>query len=293
MSSDPVVSGPDSPGDVGPHSSGGTGSDSSNSPPPAGDAPVAFAFFTVLFSNLLPIVGVVALDWRFGEVLFLYWAEFWVVLLGYAGAALFAQRPLRVEGRHFFLPGVDPDEGRDEERWGGDPRTIQVTNWMPPVYPRNGRLVVAAVVAGAVLLLVPAAEFLSGLESVLTLPVLGTLAAMTSSHLLELQRDYFAQREYERMSAHMVLEIPLRLALFAFGFFAFVVVIGGFLYFAVVVGAQGGVDETSTARVPAELFVVALTFGKLLIELSRFHVEHDDDPSGLTTWFLPENPHEE
>ncbi|SFR53077.1 DUF6498-containing protein [Halogeometricum limi] len=248
------------------------------------------AFAPTLLSNLLPLVGVVALDWRVVEVLTIYWLELGTTFLVYGVAALFARRPVVLDGRNLHLPGVSRDTDR-RGKWERDPSSVALPGPLPPVYPRNLRLVRMSLIWGFGFLALPLFGNWGLVGDVLSPALALTALAMVASHLDQLRREYFGEKQYEEMSAHMVLEIPGRLLFFAACYLALVGSAGIVLaLFAV------GVDDSNTVLLTAfeaELAVVTVVvFGMLFVEWSRFRAEHDPDPSGLATWFLPENPRE-
>lgn len=250
-------------------------------------------FAPTLLATLLPLVGVGLLDWRVAELLVVYWIELWALLVVYAGAALFARRAVVVEGRNLTLPGVSSDAGRDEERWAGEPRPIRLPGALPPIYPRNARLVAHSLVWGVGLLTVPVWAVDLGAAAVATLspPLAGVALATVVSHVLAVRRDYVLTGRYEEVSPHMVLEVPVRVVAFAFAYVSVALVVGGFaLLFAVEVFGAFGVTLGDDAVVLALVGVVVL--GKLAVEWSRHAAEASDDPSGFATWFRPENPRE-
>ncbi|ELY87870.1 hypothetical protein C483_18273 [Natrialba hulunbeirensis JCM 10989] len=60
--------------------------------------------------------------------------------------------------------------------------------------------------------------------------LLAVTATIIGSHLLELRRNYFGTNQYEELSAHMVLEIPCRIIIFAIGFFSLLTLVGWILF---------------------------------------------------------------
>lgn len=249
-------------------------------------------FVPTLLSNLLPVAGILWFDWQVSDLFTVYWVEIWVLLVVYCGAALFAQQPLVSKGRTLTLPGVHRQQTRNESRWGGEPQTVTLLESIPPVYPRNFRLVRMTFLWGAGFLLLPLLEFGGAMASSFSLSLFGTAAAMMVSHALDLRREFFARRQYEELSAHMVLEIPGRLVMFWTIYLAVLVFVGGIIL--VTVGAlsqQGGL--TLPEGVSVLIFQSMVVVGKLGIEWSKYRAEHDPEPSGFATWFLPEDPRTE
>ncbi|MFC7069437.1 DUF6498-containing protein [Halobaculum lipolyticum] len=251
------------------------------------------AFVPTLLATLLPLAGVGLLGWRVAELLVVYWIELWALLVVYAGAALFARRAVVVEGRNLTLPGVSSETGRDEQRWSGEPRALRLPGPLPPIYPRNARLVAHSLVWGVGLLTVPvwAVDLGDAALATLSPPLAAVALATVGSHALTVRRDYLATGRIETVSAHMVLEIPVRVVAFAFTYVSVALVVGGFCLLVVweVLGAVG-VTVGDDAVVLALVAVVVL--GKLAIEWSRHAAAAADDPTGFATWFRPEDPRE-
>ncbi|ESS04986.1 MAG: hypothetical protein A07HR67_00336 [uncultured archaeon A07HR67] len=122
----------------------------------------------VLASNLLPVVGVVVLGWRVAELLVVYWIEVVVMVAAYNVAALFAERPIVLEDRSFYIVGFSKRSERDPERWNGDPEPAGVIDGvlpaaladrLPPIYRRNVPVVGRSL--GIVVFLAVGAAYLS------------------------------------------------------------------------------------------------------------------------------------
>lgn len=249
-----------------------------------------FGFVPTLLSNLLPVGGIVWLGWQVSDLFAVYWVEIWVLLFVYGIAALFAQKPLVAKDRTLALPGVSRQKGRNESRWGGEAKRISVTESLPPIYPRNFRLVRMTIIWGVGFLLLPLLRFTSAITSSLSLPLLGTAVAMALSHSVKIRREYFAQEKYKTMSAHMVLEIPGRLIIFWTIYVAALLVIGGGILVGVgAIAYETGFDFPNST--PIVVFQAAIVFGKIGIEWSKYRAENESEPEGFSTWFLPENPH--
>lgn len=254
----------------------------------ATDRRVVRGFTPTLLANCLPLVGIGLLGWRVPAVLAVYWLEMATAFLAYGGAAMFAARPVVLEGREeFVLPAV----GRESERagkWEREPNPIELPGSLPPVYPRNLRLVAATLFWGfGLLVVVPLVAAPAAVGRVLSLPLVATAATVLGSHLLDLRREFFSGGRYAEQSAHVVLEIPARLLAFASIYLAVAAVVGGVsLLIAVALLAEFGLTPPDAGV----LFGVAMVGGKLLAEWGRFRAEHADDPGWLGRWFLPEDP---
>ena len=245
-------------------------------------------FLPTLFANALPLFGITLLGWRVAEVLATYWLAMATSFLAYGGAALFAARPVVLEGREeFFLPGVGRNSDRDE-KWEREPTTIELPGSLPPVYPRNARLVAATLFWGFGLLVVtPLVLAPAAVEGVLSLPLLATAGAMLASRLLDLRREFFEKGRYAEQSAHTVLETPGRLLGFAAIYLAVATVAGG----VVLLIALALLAEFEVAAPDAgALFGAAMVAGNLLAEWGRFEAEHAAEPGRLGRYFLPEEP---
>lgn len=257
---------------------------------PDGDGPLdATEFLPVLASNLLPLVGVLLLDWQFVTVIAVYWVEIAVTFVVYGVAGLFAQRPVVLDDREVYLPGVSRTAER-RERWDREPDAVGLPGGLPSVYPRNARLVGLSLVWGfgmlaVVTLPVPALRAALGAGSVLL-----AAAAMTLSRLEDLRRGFFAKRRYEQLSVHQVLEIPGRLLVFAACYLAVVVVFGGGTVVGLALLAREAVGYTLPEGAYVLLFGASMVAGKIAVEWWRFRAENEAVPTGFAAWFRPEDP---
>lgn len=228
-------------------------------PPDLGDEPSAFA--PILVANLLPLVGVLWLEWEPATLVLVYGLEVAVSLLVAGGKALFAQRP----------PPADRDgvvsvsEARLTDKRG----RVRVHESLPPIYPRNVPFALSVVLA-----LVFFSGFFGGVVVAAfepagpTSPEVGlSVLALVVGQLAETKRRYFGEREYERVSPYAVVETPAR-QLFAL------------LYLLVWVGGLLG----STGALAVAVCV------KLLVEWSTFRAGREDRESNrfvdrLVGWF--------
>jgi len=252
-------------------------------------------FVPVVLSNLLPLVGVVVLDWNLVQVLATYWIEMAVMLVVYSGAALFAERPIVLDGRDLYLPGVS-DETELGEKWDGDPRRVHLPGSLPPIYPRNGFMIFMSLLFGAFWVAIPVwgeFEYLP-VASAVSPTVLVAAFGIGVSQLAEIRREFFGQRRYEEMSVHMVLEIPLRVIVFAGGLLLVLHVVGILVLVAIHQLVGPWVFETVlTGRVIAICYALVVILAMLAVEWSRFWASREPDPGGLADWFTPEDPREE
>lgn len=246
-------------------------------------------FLPTLASNLLPLVGILLFDWRFVEVFAVYWIEIGVLFAVYGGAALFAERPIVLDDRDIYLPGVSRQKEAGE-KWDREPRPVALFGGLPPVYPRNARLVGLALVWGFGLLVVltfPAPALRTALVSE---SILVTAGAMTLSRLYDLARNFFGRRRYAELSVHQVLEVPGRLLVFAVCYLAVVGVFGGGSLVFLALVARDVAGYTLPDSVYVMSFGLAVVAGKIAVEWWRFRAENESNPTGFAGWFRPEEP---
>lgn len=248
------------------------------------------SFLPTLVLNLVPAFGIFVFDWRVLEVLAVYWVEMATSFVVYGGAAVFAQRPVVVEGRDVYLPGVSRNAERPE-KWDQEPNPVELPGRLPPLYPRNLRLVSMSLIWGFWFLTFPLIkESFALVEEVLSPSLALAALAMMISQLVQLRREFFGKAQYEEMSPHMVLEIPGRLLLFAIVYISLVTVVGG----GVLVYLLVLIQEATGIAVPNLdfwlWFATAMVLGKIAVEWSRFRAENEENPTGFATWLLPENP---
>jgi hypothetical protein len=260
--------------------------------PPAGSRS---ALALVVATNLLPLAGVVGFGWRVGELLAVYWIEVAVLVLAHAAAAMFAERPIVLEDRSFYITGYDEDAERDDV-WERDPKPIHLVSWLPPIYRRNFRVVRRSLGVFAFLLvpLVPVGwDALSYLTPTVGLATLGVCGAQVA----EVRREFFADRAYEERSPYMVVEAAQRVVFFYFviGMLTVVpVTIGVFAVEAAL--APGLLDRVADAfGVGAVLlpYLLPITLAKAVVEWGRRRAVREDDPDGVATWFTGEDPRRE
>ncbi|WP_135805695.1 DUF6498-containing protein [Halorussus marinus] len=252
------------------------------------------AFVPVALSNLLPLAGVVVLDWAVVQVLATYWIEMAAMLGAYSVAALFAERPIRLEGRSVYLPGVGKNTELDP-KWREEPDPVGLPGPLPPVYRRNAFLVFMSLVFGVFWIAVPLwGDFpYVDVASAVSPAVLAAAVGILVSQLVELRREFFGKRRYEELSVHMVLEIPIRIIAFM-GSVLLVLHVGGILLLIGIQEALGpAVFETVlTGRVIAVCYALVVTAAMLVVEWSRFWARREPDLGGVATWFTPEDPRE-
>jgi len=260
--------------------------------PPAGSRT---ALALVVATNLLPLAGVVGFGWRVGDLLAVYWIEVAVLVLAHAVAAMFAERPIRLADRSFYITGYDEDAERDEV-WETDPEPIRLVSWLPPIYRRNARVVRRSLGVFAFLLfplLAVGWDAVSYLTPTVGLATLGVCGAQVA----EVYREFLAGRAYEERSPYMVVEAAQRVVLFYF-----VIVI------ATAVTVTAGVVVIEAALAPGLLdrvadavgvevvllpYLLPIALAKATVEWGRRRAFREDDPDGVATWFTGEDPRRE
>ncbi|ELZ61443.1 hypothetical protein C467_01456 [Halorubrum hochstenium ATCC 700873] len=247
-------------------------------------------------TNLLPLAGVVAFGWRVGELLAVYWIEVVVMVLAHSAAAMFAERPIDLEDRSFYIVGYDEDAERDEEVWGTPAEPIQLVSWLPPIYRRNAR-VVRRSLGVFVFLLVPLLPVGWDALSYLTPTVGLTALGVCGAQVAEVRREFLAERAYEERSPYMVVEAAQRVVFFYFMIGIVTVTAVTFGIFAVEAAiAPGALDEIAEAfgvEVLLLPYLLPITLAKATVEWGRRRAFREDDPDGIATWFTGEDPRRE
>ncbi|ELZ44766.1 hypothetical protein C463_07417 [Halorubrum californiense DSM 19288] len=242
-------------------------------------------------TNLLPLAGVVGFGWRVGELLAVYWIEVAVLVVAHAAAAMFAERPIRLEDRSFYITGYDEDAERDEV-WERDPEPIRLVSWLPPIYRRNFRVVRRSLGIFAFMLfpLFPvgwdALSYLTPTVGLATLSVCGAQVA-------EVRREFFAERAYEEQSPYMVVEAAQRVVFF---YFVVAVLTGvsvtagiAVIEAALAPGLLDAVADAVGVEVLLLPYLLPIALGKATVEWSRRRAFLEDDPDGIATWFTGED----
>ena len=261
----------------------------SSSRPPAGSRS---ALALVVATNCLPLAGVVAFGWNVGELLAVYWIEVAVLVIAHACAAMFAERPIVLSDRSFYITGYDEDTERDEV-WEHNPEPIRLASWLPPIYRRNAR-VVRRSLGIFVFLVFPLLgvgwDALSYLTPSVGLAALGVCGAQVA----EVRREFFAKRAYEEQSPYMVVEAAQRVVFFYFSIGMLTVVpvtIGIFAIEATLLpGALDAVAAAFGVEVLLLPYLLPITLGKATVEWSRRRAFDEEDPDGIATWFTGEDP---
>lgn len=254
------------------------------------------ALALVIATNLLPLVGVVAFDWRVGELLAVYWIEVVALVVAHSVAALFAERPIVLEDRSFYIAGYSEDAERDEAVWGREPDPTHLASWLPPVYRRNVRVVVRSL---GIFLFLAFPLLPVGVDAIAYLTPTVGLAALGAcgAQVAEVRREFFAERAYEERSPYMVVEAAQRVVFFYFvvGMLTVVPVTFGFVAVesALAPGLIDRVAETFGVGVVLLPYLLPITLGKATVEWSRRRAFDEEDPDGIATWFTGEDPRRE
>ncbi|EMA45137.1 DUF6498-containing protein [Halobiforma nitratireducens] len=163
-------------------------------------------FRPILLANLLPLAGVLVLEWEASTLAFVYGLELLLSVLLAAGKALFAQRQ----------PPADREEGVLTVSNGllTDKRgSLEPVAWLPPIYLRNVPFALAVLTVlvmygfffGVTFVLI----FQPGPELVQPAVAL-SIVVLFVGQLLETTREYVGERQYERVSPYAVVETPAR-----------------------------------------------------------------------------------
>ncbi|MUW14000.1 hypothetical protein GJ633_04485 [Halorubrum sp. CBA1125] len=269
----------------------------------------------VLLANLLPVAGVVLLGWRAAEILVVYWIEVVVMVAAYSVAALFAERPIDLDDREFYIVGYSENSELDDDRWSGEPEPVgafdrllpaALADRLPPIYRRNVPVVARSLGIGWFL----AIGTLMLADAVVTAPVAAAsspavvLAALgvCVSQAIEIRREFFVTPRYEEWSAYMVLEAAQRVVVFYFcigmvavpvSFLGLVLVAGTLDSLAVAPAALGPLAPADDLDPFALAYVVPFALAKAAADRSRRIAFDEVTPSGLAGWFAPEDPRPE
>ena len=274
--------------------------------------------FTLL-AALVPVVGVALFGWRAAEVLAVYWVEVAAVVAGHSVAALFAERPIRLEDRSFYITGYSKRSERDPERWAGEPEPIGLVDRvvpdglaerLPPMYRRNVSVVTRSLgVVGFLLFGAIAIADALGVDpvAVATTPsVVLAAVAVGFGQLAEIRRTFFLPRRYEAWSAYMTVEAAQRVVVFyvAVGLLAVPVAFVGLLVGSALLGnaiaggelvvpGAGPFGPAASVDPLVLAYVLSFALAKAVVDRSRRLASAQSDPSGFAAWFLPEDPRSE
>ena len=220
-------------------------------------------FGPLLLANLLPLGGVIWLDWDPATIVAIYALELLVTFPLAGVKALFAARPPRTD--HEGSSVVSVSNELTEMRG-----SVELVSWLPPLYPRNLPFA-TTVVLGAVWFVIAGGVVLSSvvpLGDALTRPaVLVSALALVVGQSVETWRDYL-RGGYETASAYAVIETPARQAFF--------------LVFVLMMTPGVGV-------VGVEGVVSVIVLAKLLIEWSAYRAT-TDGTGRLTAWLSGPDP---
>lgn len=261
-------------------------------PPAGGRSSLAL----VVATNLLPLAGVFGFGWGVGELLAVYWIEVAVLVVAHGAAALFAERPIDLDDRSFYITGYSEDTELDEEVWGTEAEPVRLVPWLPPVYRRNVRVVVRSLGVFAFLLfpLFPVGwDALSYLTPTVGLAALGVCGAQ----IAEVRREFLAERAYEERSPYMVVEAAQRVVFFYFvvGILTVVPVTVAIVAVeaALAPGLLDGVADAFGVEILLLPYLLPITLAKATVEWGRQRAFREEDPDGVATWFTGEDPRRE
>jgi len=215
-------------------------------------------FVPILVGNLVPLVGVLALDWRPETLVTLYMLEFAFGLLLAGLKALFAAKPPREDREDATITVTD----RNLVYKQGN---VELPGPLPPVYPRNVPFVFALIGTGlwmGAFLGMPLLRAAPLVNPVADPTVLLGVIALIVGQSVDTWRDYFRDGRYEHVSPYVVVETPARQVLFL-----------AFAFIAIPVAAVGGDGAVFGALVAA----------KLLFDWSAFRTQHGDGGQ-LSDW---------
>lgn len=146
-------------------------------------------YLPTVVTHLFLVVGIVAFQWNVFEILLIYVAEIAVVTILFTFAALFAAQPI---------------DGRDAEKWHGEPNPIRTISGLPPVYRRNVGVAVKQFVASLLYLspiFIAVARLIE--QSVLSLLFSSTGLAIVAICIIQatrVWRQFFADQSYRERS---------------------------------------------------------------------------------------------
>ncbi|WP_229111357.1 DUF6498-containing protein [Halapricum desulfuricans] len=218
--------------------------------------------------NLVPIAGVLALDWSPAAVLLVYQAELAAIFLWTILKVPFAyKRPNNMIERPNSIIGDDSAVFRPIQQKRG---SISIPGPLPPLYPRNVPTLIVALV------LTPFALAIAFVAFSLTRPEITEAAAgafivggivVFVARGIETWREYFRGAGYREHSPRSVLLTP-------FKYFLIVGIV--FLAFFVL----ESVIEVN-AIIGAERAVLLLAVGKLGYDIRSWRVQRDDERRSL------------
>lgn len=223
-------------------------------------------FVPTLLVNLVPLAGVLVLDWNPVTLIAVYTLEVLVSFPIAAGKALFAQQPPRSERNGVF----SVSEATLTTKRGA----VTVFPWLPPVYPRNLSFSMSVVGAGLgfVLVIAIAVATRIPLDTAVWQPgVLLSAGALVLSQLFDVWWDYLGNERFRDATPYSVVETLGRQAFFLFVLFV----------------AAPVPEENAN---PVVLLAVFVGF-KILVEWSTYWTTHSGDGGGrLSGWLAGPDP---
>ena len=182
-----------------------TGHMPSGVPDRSGESTIGF--LPILAANLLPLGGILFLDWDPGTLALVYCVEILLSVLLAGAKATFAQRPpASADGGVLSVGSTALTERRG---------SVDLLEWLPPVYPRNLPFafgVFGGVAWTAIFLFAFLSGFLDPLVALGEPAVLASIAALVAAQVGNIAQRYVGRKQYETASPYAVVDTPLRQA---------------------------------------------------------------------------------
>lgn len=257
-------------------------------------------FVPILASNLLPLAGIAFLGWRAPDVLFVYWVEIGSLVVLYSGLTLFAQREPNPDERT-VSPVTIPVPFLSSR--SGSTRPVDS---LPPIYYRNVRYAAGLFVWGLgfwlclsmLMVVLPSPEPLTIPEGRDTVPfgayvsivannvspaALYSALALIVSQVATVGREFLDRRTYERVTAPMTAEVPVRQVVFWF-------LLTPVAEFVLPLVTLPLVEVFGTRTLTEVGVATVVVLGKLTIEWSAYRARQQEKVDGVAGWFTPEEP---
>lgn len=248
---------------------------------------------------LLPIAGIPLFGWQLSEALFVYWLEIGLFMSLYTGLILFAGQAPRPDERAIDLATIPIP------LVSGRSGTVQPIGRLPPIYHRNVRYAAGFLpfglffwFASAYLLLahadpavrletgdgrgVPVTEYLDVVTAAYTPEALWLALALFGVRLAVVRREFFGRRLYERVSAPVLVGVPLRIGVLWMLLVAVATISLPFVVLPLL-------HDFGTAPVTEAWVLVLAVSGKFAMERGAFEARRGNDPDGPIRWLTPEH----
>ncbi|MDS0475885.1 DUF6498-containing protein [Natrinema sp. 1APR25-10V2] len=246
------------------------------------------AFVPILVGNLLPLAGIAFLGWRLPFVLFVYWVEIGLLVVTYSGLALFVRRKPRTERRSITPPSISVPFLNTRSG------TIRPFERLPPIYRRNVPYAIGLLGWGlglwwclSFLMIVQPSQgtplvwsseegiFLESIVAIVSPALLITTMFLFASQLVQIRREFLGEQRYERLSAPMIAEIPIRVIVFWF----LLTVFAQLIYPILLWPLFALFDSRTVTELGISSLVVA---GNVTIEWSTLKARRLEEPDGFT-----------